>query len=363
MSYRLRVANQLGGWLTVMGVTYDVKDHMIEVEDLHTANMLVEHHGCSLSGGDAIKLAKTIVFKRGRGLGDVLLMTPVLRKFKKENPNTIITFACDFIFLDVLKYLPYIDRIITQPQFGSNKDKCWIQESDGSQTFQDYWVNCDGIELLEQTTIATYHRSDIFAQGAGILLLDGERNLDYLVTEEENAWAKDFLAQKGVAYGDKVLGMAVRSTARNRNMDANRFHKIADLANQNGWKIIVFDHDGQFGWEAPGVINMTGKTTIRQMGALISRCTMFFGPDSGAWHLASALNVPNVVYFGAINWKLRVTMPRTKVIFKNVACYPCDRYDCHWHTKFDCVDISPERCWGEIEAFEKTLPKELANVH
>lgn len=373
MGYRLRVSSQLGGWITVKGQQYEVKNHEIEVDDLHTANFMVEHCGCALLGVETLPLAKSILVKRGRGLGDVLMMTPVLRKIKKLYPEAKITYACDLIFLEVLKYLPYIDRIVTIPQLGYHMNDSWITENDGSRTMQEFWINCDGIaeNMENHSQIASMHRIDIFGQMAGLKFEEDERTLDYLVSEQEAAWANKEWTALGLTKDDKVLAMAVRTTCFNRNMPLDKFKRISELATQNGWKVMLFDHDGLFGWEAPGIINMTGKTGIRQMGALMAKCSMFFGPDTGAWHMACALNLPNVVYFGAMDWKLRVTMKKTRVIVKNVACYPCNRYDCQWHTKLACVDITPEYCWEQIRDVDKELvgdkilapERKLALVH
>lgn len=356
MAYKLRHPQVQSGSIQCQGKFFEIRNWEFEADDLHSANYLVEHSGCILLGVERTKMAKRIIVKRLQGLGDVLMMTPVMRKIKEINPECYITYACAPMFMDLVKHLPYIDRIVETPQLGYHKDECWVTEADGSRTMSDYWVNCDGIaERADEKTLSTVHRVDLFAQIAGVELKPEERRLDYVVTKEEYAWAAEKFKEFGIMRDEKVLGMAVRSTARNRNMDAVRFRQIAEMAASAGWRTMVFDHDALFGWEGNGVINMTGKTTIREMAALLSHCDMFFGPDSGAWHLASALNVPNVVYFGAMDWKLRVTMPRTKVIYRNVQCYPCNRYDCHWQNKYECVDISAERCWATVEAYDIEL--------
>jgi heptosyltransferase-2 len=45
---------------------------------------------------------------------------------------------------------------------------------------------------------------------------------------------------------------------------------------------------------ASGVVNMAGGTTLRQAAALMSRCNVFVGNDSGLMHIASAVGTPVV---------------------------------------------------------------------
>lgn len=43
---------------------------------------------------------------------------------------------------------------------------------------------------------------------------------------------------------------------------------------------------------------MSGQTTLRQIAALLSRCRLAVGSDTGLAHMACALKVPNVILVG-----------------------------------------------------------------
>src|SRR5258708_39077386 len=45
-------------------------------------------------------------------------------------------------------------------------------------------------------------------------------------------------------------------------------------------------------------INLTGKTAIADLPALLSQCHLFVGNDSGAMHVAAAVCLPVVAVFG-----------------------------------------------------------------
>jgi lipopolysaccharide heptosyltransferase II len=47
------------------------------------------------------------------------------------------------------------------------------------------------------------------------------------------------------------------------------------------------------------VRNLAGRTTLRELAAVLARARLAFGPDSGALHLAAALRVPVVSLWGA----------------------------------------------------------------
>ena len=328
---------------------YDVRQGFCVVPSLDVANWLVANRGCRFAGVDINRLgnAERIVVTRTMGLGDMLMMTPILRALRRDHPKAYITLATFDIFFDVFLHNPNVDRVVQSGRFIPDGDKGgFILEDDGSRTPQDYWVECNGI-AENSPELGKKHRIDIFADMAGYGGWGlSDRRLDYFVTDEEDAWAKAYLRELGVQDGDYLLSMAVSSTAANRNMPPEKFRQIADLASQDGWRVLVFDRYPENGWEGAGIINLTGKTNLRQMAALMAQTQLYFGPDTGAWHLASALNIPNVVYMGAINWKLRVTTPTTLALVRSTLCYPCDRYDCRWSHKHACIDFDPSWAWS-----------------
>ncbi len=85
-----------------------------------------------------------------------------------------------------------------------------------------------------------------------------------------------------------------------------------------------------------------GQTNVGQLMALLSLCDGFAGNDSGAAHVASALNVPTVVIFGSTN-PLR-TGPlgaRTAILYKAIQCSPCLARTCRFG-HYRCLrEISP----------------------
>jgi len=72
-----------------------------------------------------------------------------------------------------------------------------------------------------------------------------------------------------------------------------------------------------------------GRTTLRQLLAILARARLVFGPDSGALHLAAALGTPAVSLWGATS-ALRSTpfgCERLTVVGQ-APCAPCFLRDC-----------------------------------
>jgi heptosyltransferase-3 len=76
-------------------------------------------------------------------------------------------------------------------------------------------------------------------------------------------------------------------------------------------------------------IDLSGRLSLKELGALISKARLFFGMDSAPMHLAAAVNTPAVALFGpsgVFNWG-----PWGEghlVIKKDWDCLPCGRDGC-----------------------------------
>jgi len=72
------------------------------------------------------------------------------------------------------------------------------------------------------------------------------------------------------------------------------------------------------------VIDLTGQTTIAELPALLSRCHLFLGNDSGAMHVAAAVGLPVVAIFGPTD--PHGTAPVTSqctIVQQQPYCSPC----------------------------------------
>jgi heptosyltransferase II len=71
-------------------------------------------------------------------------------------------------------------------------------------------------------------------------------------------------------------------------------------------------------------IDLTGKTTIAELPALLSQCNLFLGNDSGAMHVAAAVGLPVVAIFGPTDpLGTAPVTPRRTIVQQKPYCSPC----------------------------------------
>ena len=71
-------------------------------------------------------------------------------------------------------------------------------------------------------------------------------------------------------------------------------------------------------------IDLTGKTLIAELPALLSRCHLFIGNDSGVMHVAAAVGLPVVAIFGPTDPAgTPPVTPRCTIVQEKPHCSPC----------------------------------------
>jgi heptosyltransferase-2 len=135
---------------------------------------------------------------------------------------------------------------------------------------------------------------------------------------------------------------------------ANRYAALAHrLAQEYGAQVLVFGSDADAAvanevesGAGQGVINLVGRTAIGDLPALLARCSLFIGNDSGATHVAAAVGVPVVSIFGPTDPEgSHPLTPRLSVVQRRVACSPCFLRHCpidHRCMKFLEMDMVME---------------------
>jgi ADP-heptose:LPS heptosyltransferase len=143
------------------------------------------------------------------------------------------------------------------------------------------------------------------------------------------SWVRRFWQQNGLR-GDKILAIAPGSGATGKNWPVDAFMTVSCWwkARTKGKTLIVSGpaEEERMGnerfWE--DALPVRGLN-LSQLAALLARCDIFLGNDSGVTHLAAALGVKTIAIFGPTNpvqWGPRGR--NVSVIAQDVPCSPCE---------------------------------------
>lgn len=99
------------------------------------------------------------------------------------------------------------------------------------------------------------------------------------------------------------------------------------------------------------IIDLTGKTTLRELAALIKASTFYISADTGPLHFAAALKKPLVAMYGPT--KADRTGPygnkHAKVILTPAKCAGCLKKQCNdWHCMYDITPQMVYKAYKEV---------------
>jgi heptosyltransferase-2 len=109
---------------------------------------------------------------------------------------------------------------------------------------------------------------------------------------------------------------------------------------------------------ASRILNMAGKTNLRELASLIAECDVFITNDSGPMHMASALQVPVVAIFGSTDIKTTAPFGQGhKIIKKDINCSPCLERECPEGHLRCMTEVSTE---DVFRGLQEVLPRQRA---
>jgi lipopolysaccharide heptosyltransferase II len=171
------------------------------------------------------------------------------------------------------------------------------------------------------------------------------------VSELGRQRAEEYLAQSGVR--PRSLRIAVGAGASYGSAKCWPPSRFAELANrlqsQNDADVILFGTAAEAAVTRAisselhrPPIDLTEKTSIANLPALLSHCHLFIGNDSGAMHVAAAVGLPVVAVFGPTDpCGTAPVTPRHTIVQQKPYCSPC--FLRHCPTDHRCMTaITPE---------------------
>jgi heptosyltransferase-2 len=104
-------------------------------------------------------------------------------------------------------------------------------------------------------------------------------------------------ADELLAVGEPLVAMATGASHPSRCWPIARFAALAEwLSHEYHASVILLGAPGDPEFSA--ALNLVGRTTLRQAAALIERCDLFIGNDSGLMHVAAAAKISVVEISG-----------------------------------------------------------------
>jgi len=325
-----------------------------------------------------IKIKKILVVVGFPGIGDLLVTIPVMRALKETFPEAKLSLSLlnKKNQLEVLKGNPYINKIIIFDKKGKRTEifkslgllREWKKEKFDVIVLLHHarryallsWLAGAKIRLGYNTKgwrffLNNVYKAEPFKHETENLLevikpLGVETNnmaLELWLDEDEKRKIDDWLKRRNIS---SFIIIHPAGGWWGRRWPKENYAGLADSLVRNFHLNVIFTGIASEKKEIEEIVGLmeekaiiaTDEFTVRELACLYKKALLFIGTDTGAMHIASAVNLPTLVMFGPQDpRRWRANSKDSKIIYKHLDCSPCPQ-KCRWKKNICMEKISTE---------------------
>jgi len=326
-----------------------------------------------------VKEKLNILIIKFSSLGDLILIIPSLKAIREKFPKARITLLTLRRYVSLFYECPYIDKVIgVDKNYKKLKNLLRISFSLLKENY-DYIIDFQNNLASHLIAFLSFPR---YSFGY-------KRKLGFLLTKRIK-WKKEaplesqqkILSLLGVEIKEKRLRFwelkeeFIPSVLKNKNNLIGINVSASDLWETKNWPpeyiekltrlivtslsyevVLIGDEKSlkitrRLNLNHPKVINLCGRTTLKELIYVIKKLNLLITPDSAPLHMALALEIPVIGLFGPTNPSRHIEKNENLfVIFKKLDCSFCYRHKCK---KKECMKrISPQEVFKMIKKILK----------
>ena len=326
-------------------------------------------------------MQRILVCQTGGWIGDMVLLTPALRALKDAYPDASLMLLLRPRVVELMKTHPWVDACLVDTKaVGKFRSLTKLVSQIREQRFDIAIVlhptsfrnallpflarvpvrvgsNVSGRGILltatcaDSTDVHEVHRYLCVLQLLGIS--EASPELAFWHTDADRQAVQHLLQSEGISPQERLIGINLGTTWETKRWAVENFATVIQHIARvhTDAKIILTGASTEQALakalpDSAATINLVGKTTLLQLGALLERIGVYLTCDSGPMHIAAAVGTPTVSLFGPTSpTRHRPYGSGHVLIEKPVSCRPCYKQICHRRD-------TPHLCMAEINPTE-----------
>ncbi|MBU3740848.1 MAG: glycosyltransferase family 9 protein [Candidatus Kapabacteria bacterium] len=321
-------------------------------------------------------------------IGDVLLTLPMMRALRAECPNAELTLVTTPAGAEIAKGVSWIDHVAVFDKRGEHRSTAamrgfaaGLRPVDALLVPHKSFRTLRLVRMINAPCVITY--DDAWTKwGATVRvpypapLHDADRHLELLRGLLPTAtWTKEQCVPMVLSTEDdrvqallhvRDLGpfvvVAPGTAWPTKQWPTIRMQEVATMIVNAGRRVVVLGDRSVRGCiQGPGIVDLCGRTTLRESAAIIAMATSIVCNDSAPLHLASLQSVPVVAVFGptTTDFGFGPFGSRNAVVEQDLPCRPCSPHGtaaCPLGTHACMTGIDADRVMREIEHLHHSVP-------
>jgi lipopolysaccharide heptosyltransferase II len=298
-----------------------------------------------------------ILFITLSNIGDAILTLPVLDALIEKFPHAGITVIAGPRPKEIFENNPRIDKVIVFNKAVPLKEKIKLfrnLEKEGFDMVIDLRNSLFGALLPARYKTSPFkafppsisHMKDRHLFCAGMSGQVSERKGLYISRQDEE-YVNNILKQNNIKPAEKILVISAGARSHIKRWPKEKYLGLVSLLIKELGFRIVLAGDRE---DAPinryiadnlqyPVTDLTAKTNVSQLAALLKKAEMVITNDSAVLHLASYLNRPVVAIFGPTDeTKYGPWSAVHSLVKRDIFCRPCRKAQCRFGS-LECMSL------------------------
>ena len=291
-------------------------------------------------------------------IGDVIMTIPVLSVLRAEFPDTRIDFICGRSPISLFQGSSDLGELFAYDKKWSLVQKwVWVREI----AKEKYDLVVDLRHTLIPLLVGARYRTKMIRSKRKNIVSARDKHLSRLkdlglninnrkpislFSAGETEKLNQKLVKLGFKPGSRYAVVAPGGNSSTKRWTNSGFTNVTQsLIHENQLDVVLTGGQGEGIPSLSGerIFDLTGKTTLRELAALIAGAEVVVANDSSTAQLAQELGVRTAVIFGPTNHlKYASVSDRVKVIRLDLECSPCEAAQCQIERRKCLDDLTPE---------------------
>lgn len=310
------------------------------------------------------KLNPNNIFKiliiKPRGIGDIVLSTIVLENLHYHFKNVKIDYLTEYFAKHSVSNNPLVNKVLTMHKKDNVLKVAWKLRKEKYDIILDLWSNPRTAQITflsgakfrvgyayrgrkyAYNILGTSEKGEHHSAEHNLELLKSinvevvSKNIQYHVGNLEKFFADDFFSENNLD-SERVIGIIPAGGWDSKRCTKEKWVDISSsLIDKFNFKILILwgpgdESDADFIKNSiPYNCLLAPKSTLPQLAALISKCSVIIANDSGPMHISAAIGIPTLGIFGPTNPKAHrpYSNNSTYIINDKLDCIICNKLIC-----------------------------------
>lgn len=306
-------------------------------------------------------MVNKILFITLSNIGDALLSLPVLDQLRANFPSAQITVLSGERPREIFEANPAVHKFILFDKKNTAGENIKLFNRLRKEKF-DLIVDLRNSFL--GAVLPARHRTSAFLKIPAHLRHMKDRHLyrirdiakdkvfpvlskSLYCTPGENERIGKLLEENNIGKGDRIVVLSPGSRSHTKRWPKERFAELAKkLRAEFPVKIILIgdkedvENNKHIVKDAGfPILDLSGKTTLRELACLLKRTSLLITNDSANLHMASYLDIPVIAIFGITDdEKYGPWSKNSYVVKREIPCRPCQKAQCKFGT-LECLSL------------------------